>query len=291
MPCFFPLKAYYSREFGKSGKRGITFDRNASFSGLSMALPCGQCVGCRLEHSRQWAMRCMHEKSMHTDSEFVTLTYDPECMPPDGSLVKRDLQLFMKRLRKKVGKVRFYACGEYGDRHGRPHYHLILFGIRFTDRQFYKTAKNGDKLYTSRFLEGIWKYGFNVIGDVTFESCAYVARYICDKITGDLAEAHYQGRQPEFTNMSRRPGIGVEWFRKFGEHSYAHDSVVLRGKEMRPPRFYDTMFEVVDGPRMAVLKRKRRREALRHKADDTPDRRRVKEAVTKASLRIFKRDT
>lgn len=252
MPCYSPLTAFYSRDVGPSGKRGITFQRNSSHTGVPLRLPCGQCVGCRLERSRQWAVRCMHEKRMHADNVFVTLTYNDEHLPDDGTLVKRDLQLFMKRLRKLKGKgVRFYACGEYGESTKRPHYHLILFNCWFADRKYYKKSPRGDTLYTSKELSGLWavdgkEIGFAVVGEVTFESCAYVARYICDKMTGPAAEDYYSWTDsdgvvhsviPEFTNMSRRPGIGSTWYDKYGAEAYKHDSVIMNGKEIRPPRF------------------------------------------------------
>ena len=108
MPCYCPITAYYGKDVSKTGKRRIVFSRDASFSGVTLKLPCGQCIGCRLEKSRQWAVRCMHEKQMHPFNEFVTLTYDDAHLPEGGALVKRHLQLFFKRLRKKFGKgVRF----------------------------------------------------------------------------------------------------------------------------------------------------------------------------------------
>lgn len=290
MPCFSPLTGFFSTEVGKTGKRGITFNRNASHSGVGLKLPCGQCIGCRLEHSRQWAMRCVHERQLHAFNEFVTLTYDDAYMPEGGTLVKRDLQLFFKRLRKQYGAgVRFYACGEYGESLGRPHYHAIIFNLCLTDKKFYKKAKRGEVLYTSKSLTKIWGMGHVVVGDVTFDSAAYVARYIVKKVTGDKAGEHYRGRLPEFTNMSRRPGIGSAWFAKYGEHAYEFDSVIMNGREIRPPRFYDTRFELVDSGMLEVLKRKRRRKALVHRSEQTPDRRRVREIVQLHALKNAKR--
>lgn len=173
MACFRPLTAFYSKEVGASGKRGITFNRNASFSGVPISVACGQCVGCRLEYSRQWAMRCVHESKMYDCNEFVTLTYDDKHMPPDGGLVRRDPQLFMKRLRKLKGNgIRFYGCGEYGDTTLRPHYHFLLFNCHFGDKKFFKKAVSGERLYTSDELYELWPYGMNVIGSVTFDSAA-----------------------------------------------------------------------------------------------------------------------
>lgn len=291
MPCYAPLSAYYAREVGRSGKRGITFDRNSAYSGVRLSLPCGQCVGCRLERSRQWAIRCMHERALYDRNVFLTLTYDDDNLPAGGTLVKRDLQLFMKRLRKAYGKgVRFYACGEYGERTLRPHYHLLLFNCDFEDKVFYKRAKRGERLYTSEIVRRLWPKGFNVLGDVSFDSAAYVARYILLKRTGDRSAEHYAGRLPEFTLMSRRPGIGARWFEKFHVEAYAWDSVVMNGRKIRPPRFYDTRFEVVDSARLAELKVKRRRKALVHRSDNTPRRRRVRELVQLKRLALANRE-
>lgn len=296
MPCYAPLTGYYSRERTATGKRGIVFKVDLSFSGIPIRLPCGQCVGCRLEHSRQWAMRCMHEKQLHASSCFVTLTYDNECLPDGASLRRRDFQLFMKRLRKARGAgVRFYGCGEYGETTNRPHYHAILFNCDFEDRKFYKNNKAGDPLYTSAELSRLWPLGLCTFGAVTFDSAAYVARYIMKKITGDMAEKHYTkvneygeifDMVPEFQMMSRRPGIGREWFNKFGLQSYKWDAVIMNGMEVRPPRYYDGLYEHVDSAHLAKLKVKRRRKAAKGLRDNTPERRRVRETVANARLAL-----
>lgn len=294
MACYSPIRAYRTKE------GGITFSRNASFSGVELKLPCGQCVGCRLERSRQWAMRCVHESKLHEKNCVVTLTYNDVNLPEFGKLVKRDLQLFMKRLRKEFGSgIRFYACGEYGENNKRPHYHCVLFNFDFADKKFYKRSKTGDNLYTSVTAERVWSKGFAVVGEVTFESCAYIARYVVDKITGPAAADYYQyttedgeviTMPKEFTNMSRKPGIGSGYFDKFGAEVYTHDSCIVRGSEVRPPRYYDVKMDTIDPKRMEVLKRKRRREAMKHLADNTPERRRVKETVAVLGLNMWKRN-
>lgn len=300
--CLYPLTAYRSKDIGPSGKRGITFDRNASFSGIPMKLPCGQCINCRLSRSLQQAVRCMHEKQLHTESSFVTLTYEDKHLPEGGTLVPRDHTLFMKRMRKKYGKgIRFYMCGEYGETTKRPHFHYLFFNRDFRDKKFYKMAKDGvSRLYTSESLRELWEYGHNVIGDVTLESCAYVARYIADKITGDRAGEHYRvitsngvvvDRVPEFSRGSNRPGVASAWYDKFGLHSHmSGDFAVFEGKKVRMPRFYDNRYEVLDSDGLEMLKRRRRRNALRHRLNNTPDRRRVREVVALRKLKLFQRE-
>lgn len=302
MPCFAPITAFYGTEKGKTGKRQIVFNHQSAFSGVPLKLPCGQCIGCRLEKSRQWAMRCVHENRMHEESCFLTLTYDDKCLPKGNTLVKRDLQLFMKRLRKAYADkvIRFYACGEYGETTLRPHYHLLLFGVRFEDQKLYKRSKSGEHIYTSEIVRRLWPNGHNAIGDVTFDSAAYVARYCMKKVTGDAAVEHYLSvdentgeiyeRSSEFTNMSRRPGIGMQWFEKFGEHAYQFDTVIMNGKEVRPPRYYDGKFELLDSVHYNVVKSKRRRAAAKHKDDNTPERRIVREVVALKNAALFRRE-
>lgn len=300
MSCYFPLTAYYSKEFGKSGKRGVTFDRGASFSGVPMKLPCGQCIGCRLDHSLQWAVRCMHEKQLHDESAFVTLTYDDDHLPEGGSLSVRHHQLFMKKFRKKFGKrIRFYMCGEYGELTKRPHYHYLFFNRDLPDRKYFKTARNGEKYYTSEVLRDLWPEGNNIIGNVTLESCAYVARYITEKINGAMAEAHYRvvtgegvviDRTREFTCGSRRPGIASDWYAKFGKHSHVSgDFVVLNGKRCRVPRFYDNRYELTEPDDLARLKKRRLSKARKHRLNNTVDRRRVREVVALKRAKMFSR--
>ena len=172
-------------------------------------------------HGMKWAVRCMHEASMHMFNSFVTLTYDDDHLPEYNSLNYKHFQDFMKRLRKSHNGVRFYMCGEYGEDFSRPHYHALLFNCFFPDRKKHSTGDSGSVIYTSEALTKLWPFGFSSIGDVTFESAAYCSRYIMKKVTGDLAESHYEtvdlstsevsARVPEFNRMSLKPGIGAEW--------------------------------------------------------------------------------
>lgn len=294
MPCFGPLSAY--RPTKKSGDRRLVFDPRKSDTGIKILIPCGQCVGCRLERSRQWAMRAMHEKQMHDASCFLTLTYSDDFLPEGGSLVMRDYVLFMKRLRKRFGDgIRFLGCGEYGDVTGRPHYHILLLNHDFDDRRPYGRASSaGHQLYTSKTLDSLWSregrsLGLCVIGNVDFDSCAYVARYVMKKVIGkDLKPMidPFTGliKEPVFMTMSRRPGLGSSWYAKYGPHSYLFDSVVFNGCEVRPPRFYDSKRV---GPCINdKLKVKRRRMAMLHRADQTLARLRVREVVALAKLKL-----
>lgn len=262
MPCYKPLSAWRQPVGAAGGKAKIVFGREHRDNfdvAQSLDLPCGQCIGCRLERSRRWAIRLMHENSLHDRSSFVTLTYDDAHLPADGSLVLDDFQRFFKRLRKQSAHpLRFFHCGEYGETSFRPHYHAIIFGEDFvSDRSHHRTTDRGDSLYTSSRLEETWGLGFALIGDVSFESAAYVARYCLKKVTGDKAAAHYGDRKPEYVTMSRRPGIGAGWFSQFSSEVYPSDSVVMRGREMLPPPFYDKLLDKVDPTLFEQVKRQR----------------------------------
>lgn len=314
MPCYSPLHAFRAKSPDPQ-KAVIVFRRSDSFRGERLDLPCGQCVGCRLERSRQWAVRCMHESQMHAENSFLTLTFSDDHLPKgsgvcgrcvrphvlERSLCVSTFQDFVKRLRFSIGKpVRYYHCGEYGEVLGRPHYHALLFGYDFDDKKVHAHS-NGNTLYTSDKLSALWPFGYAVIGDVTFESAAYVARYVMKKVTGEKAEAHYGGRAPEYTTMSRRPGIGATWFDRFMSDVYPHDRVVVRGSPCRPPRFYDELFRRVDPSTLALLKLKRSKDSEKFVLDFLEDGRLisvseqdgrrllVKEEVKKAELQNLKR--
>lgn len=291
MPCFRPLSGWRSSAVNpKSGKRSIVFNAQKAFMDMPVTLPCGQCIGCRLERSRQWAIRCVHEASLHPDNCFITLTYNDRNLPKDGSLNKKHFQDFMKRLRKAFPqKLRYFHCGEYGEQLGRPHYHACVFNLRFPDQKLYRKLESGD-LYVSDMLNEIWGQGFCILGSVTFDSAAYVARYIAKKITGDQAEAHYAGKLPEYTTMSRRPGIGKDWFEKFKSDCYPSDSVIMRGKEFHPPKYYDRQFELDSPVDFAKLKNKRKSEILDPwDWENSPSRLATKEKVQLLNLKALKR--
>lgn len=245
-------------------------------------------------------MRCVHEASLYESNCFLTLTYSPENLPRDGSLNKKHFTDFMKRLRFKYSghRIRYFHCGEYGDTTGRPHYHACLFNFDFPDRKAFKRA-NSVRLDTSDTLERLWGHGFCTVGDVSFESAAYVARYIMKKVTGNAAEDHYTRineetgeitvLQPEYTTMSRRPGIGKEWFDAYQADVFPDDFVIMRGKKMKPPRFYDSIYEILDPEHYKQLKEERIRQAKKHQSDQTPDRLAVRETVKTAQISQLKR--
>lgn len=302
MSCDAPIQAYRGGVVNPAtGKRPMQFRLAGSYSGVRQMLPCGKCAGCRLEFSRRWAIRLMHENKMHKSSEFVTLTYRTEDLPHVGTLVPRDLQLFHKRvyywLMDNGGpRLRYYGCGEYGDLNKRPHYHSLLFGVRFTDKVLYSVNGRGNEIFTSKTLDRLWGFGECKIGSVSFESCAYVARYCLKKVDGAQREAgHYavvdhdgviHERVPEFAHMSRRPGIGSSYFFKYGSEIMTHDSIIVNSREVPSIRYYDLKIEALDPARLVVIRRNRMRRRIW--SERQVDRRRVKEVLRlkQATLKV-----
>ena len=217
----------------------------------SIQVPCGKCLECKLAMANEWAGRCQIEAKNWIHNYFITLTYDEKNLPVNKlnqkTLKKKDFQNFMKRLRKATkgektwvnpvtGKteqpIRYFACGEYGEKTKRPHYHAIIFNLSIPDLKFYKKTKQGNKLYNSDFLQKIWTKGFVVIGLADYASCAYTARYVQKKAYKQIGNYWYiwnrkntnngkiqekkrhilKTNEPEFTLMSRGCGIGRNWF-------------------------------------------------------------------------------
>jgi len=248
MPCFSPLQGWRQPGFLKPGEKRIVFSKHDRWA-QPLDIPCGQCIGCRLERSRQWACRLIAEAQCHEKTSFLTLTYAE--MPVNSSLNNTDFTLFMKRLRRHVepAKLRFFQCGEYGERTARPHHHCILFGEDFRfDRVVHSESQSGLPQFTSKTLDDLWSHGHCTIGDVTFESAAYVARYALKKVSGVRKDSHYAGRKPEFVTMSRRPGIGSIWFDRFRSDVYPGDLFVAGPDRPStlPPKYFDKLLERVD---------------------------------------------
>lgn len=182
-------------------------------------------------------------------------------------------------------------CGEYGETTNRPHYHALLFGFDFLDK-VYHSKSNGMVLYSSKSLDSLWGLGHCLIGAVTFESAAYVARYCVKKVTGKAADAHYSSldletgeivsRVPEFAHMSLKPGIGRPWLDKFQADIYPHDYVIIRGVKVKPPKYYDKIFDTRDPDALDYIKAQRELDASFHMLDNTWPRLAVKETVHKA---------
>lgn len=209
----------------------------------------------------------------------------------------------MKRLRRRFGyaKLRFFHAGEYGEKKGRPHYHAILFGTDLRDGAYeVDTSDRGDVTWRSPLLDSVWEFGLNRVGDVTFESCAYVARYVTKKVTGPMARDHYErvcprtgeifALKPEYCTMSRRPGIGALHFERYRREIYPSDEVVCRGFPSKPPKFYDRQLEKTDPEVYAAVKEEREFAlSLSPVQERSPSRLAVREVVKLAQVGQLKR--
>lgn len=243
MSCYFPVRAWKLPAPGSK----LSFSPQGD-PYITLEVPCGKCEGCRASQSLMWSIRAYHESTLHDRNSFVTLTYSDENLPSDGKIVKRDLQLFFKRLRKLLPpkSLKYIACGEYGDTTNRPHYHAILFGVDFLHDKI--TLK--DDLYTSPTLEKVWGLGHVSLAPVNMSSICYVCGYVTKKI-----------KNPDtFNLMSRRPGIGHDWLDKFKGDLLRTASVTIEGKEYPIPARYldwDTeSFEDVKLKRQQIAKQR-----------------------------------
>lgn len=187
-------------------------------------IPCGHCVGCRMSHAKEWAVRCCLEKTYYNDEEclFLTLTYDNKHLPQDRSLCKRDLQLFWKRLRRAGYEFRYFACGEYGERYHRPHYHAIVFGLNLADLEYFSMSGNLSQLFRSKTLDELWPHGLIVAGYADNASMAYTAGYVEKKQNDPLWNSY---KVKPFVVMSRKPAIGTRYFLEHGESIISSNKV------------------------------------------------------------------
>lgn len=288
MSCSFPIKGYR----GKGGKL-VPTNKASEYMGIKLTVPCGNCKKCRIQHSIDWAIRCTNEMQLKPHNSFITLTYNKESLPPYANLNKKHLTDFKKRLREHIHpvKIRTFDCGEYGtndpnnEKHqvtymksklGRPHFHLIIFGYDFPDKQVH-SVKKGNTYHMSDQLNKIWGMGDCIIGDANFQTAAYISRYITKKINGQLAPSHYERinektgevftLQPEYTTMSNRPGIGLDWLKKYINDVFPSDELVSPdGKTFRVPRYYTDYLEKVNPNLHTEIKAERKRKALSKKA-------------------------
>ncbi len=308
MSCYHPLKGFILGQNPITGKNVIKivssdFTNPEMEDYKSIEIPCGHCIGCYLDRSRQWADRCMLELQYHERSSFVTLTYDDDNLPDPNyyfdsdtgeafegiinPLVKKDLQNFIKRLRSKLEydykvahpncddselpKIRYFGCGEYGSLSQRPHYHLIIFGEDFSnDRQFYKRTSAGFNLYNSPLLSSLWTYGYAITADVTWDTCAYVARYVTKKINGNVNDFYDKYNVPkEFTIMSRKPGIGRQFYDEFKDVIYDQSEIYVStsdgARSIKPSRYYDSLYDIDNPLHMEQIKKDRREKAATNK--------------------------
>lgn len=236
---------------------------------------------------------------MHDENCFLTLTYDDDNIPWDGSLNKQHFQLFMKRLRFKYRPktIRYFHCGEYGQSLRRPHYHALIFNHDFPDKTLW-TTNNGIPTYTSDDLASLWPFGFSTVGRITWDSAAYCARYATKKITGKNADEHYWTMlatdlevqlEPEYATMSLKPAIGKTWFDAYQDDCYPSDFITQKGKKLRVPKYYDKLLAEHCELDLKHIKENRRRKADAWRHECTPKRLAAREACAQAKLNSLNR--
>lgn len=298
--CYKPIVA----QRGSDGN--IIFNDSKSLGIHELKLPCGQCIGCRLNHAEGWAVRMVHEAQKHGENSFLTLTYADEHLPQNGSLNYEHITLFIKKLRKVLsktlyhGKIKYYRVGEYGENLARPHYHIILFGFDFSAKLRYKNTenekilwrtKNGNQYYISSLLTDLWSYGHAEIGAVNYNTAMYVAKYVTKKVTGPRKLEHYlradsQGElhqlEPEKSSMSRRRAIGREWLEEFWTDIYPNDSAIVDSKRLKTPKYYDRWLEKNNPLLLEQVKSAREDSMIKHKSAD--------ELTTQHEVKILNQD-
>lgn len=286
MACFKPLRAFQS-----APGMPVTFSMSKT-TDKALDLACGQCIGCRLERSRQWATRCVHEASMWEDNCFITLTYDDENIPWDGSLNKTHFQKFMKRLRRKYEPktIRYFHCGEYGEQLKRPHYHALLFNHDFDDKELW-SQREGINTYRSSELEKLWPFGFSTVGQLTWETAAYCSRYVMKKMTGDnehyfvqLTEEMEVELEPEYVTMSLKPAIGRTWYETYKRDCYPSDFITHRGKKFRVPKYYDKLYAEEEPEKWEAVRSLRERKAEKWTHENSAKRLAAREQCTFARM-------
>lgn len=275
MACYWPIPAL---QYGSEPPR-LWPPKGAA----NLALPCGKCIGCRQARATQWAVRCKHEAAQWRHNTFITLTYDDDNAPKEGHLEPEELQRFFKRLRKhaystgssidsdRSGNIRYFACGEYGDKTDRPHYHALLFNAGFIDAR-----KVGKDLWESDALKELWPYGANRLGEATPAAAGYIAKYGLKKQGAGDHDKDGVWRPAPFLRMSLKPAIGSKWLEKYGtdlQHGYLEDNGFKHGV----PRSYQAKLAPMA---LEQLKQNAAKHRFGRKSDHNhPDRLRAAEVI------------
>ena len=276
MPCTRPLAAYKSPDGVKFNSKGAYTDlarQKGLYDPLGFELPCGKCISCRKTKRRDWAVRIAHEAQLHDRNAFGTLTYDDDHLPKRGELVLEHGQAAIRALRYRGARFRYFLVGEYGPQTLRPHYHVAFLGEDFSwNAKPAPPSQSGYAQYSSGVLQDSWHHGSSTLGSLEPAACSYLATYTLKKQFGAQAENAYQridhntGEcwtvRPEFSTMSRRPGLARGWFNRHWRETYRHDSIIWHDREERPPKYYDRCL-LLDHPKVAEKVAQRRLEALR----------------------------
>lgn len=240
MPCEKPRKAWRPAAGGP-----ILFNQQPTngHAYSPIEIPCGACILCRQEQARQWGVRITHEAQLYEESSFITLSYSDDNLPPFGGLQYNDLVKFWKRLRKRHGKLRYYAVGEYGDESLRPHYHACVFGLAFTtNRKILRTTPS--MLWTNPELEDAWPLGHVAVGALNFQTAQYTASYVLKKIKTGQQYVRVDEQTGELIPLEQprafmSKNLGKRWYDLHGGYTHHHDVVIINGRKQKPPKAYD----------------------------------------------------
>lgn len=296
MSCYHP-KTAWMKKYDHSGKPlfKIPIDYTDKIKWKEITIPCGKCIGCRLDYSKEWATRITMEMKLYPKESnwFITLTYDEPNVPwgetinketgeiiTNQTLKPKDLTDFLKKLRRHYEYhgswqgIRFFAAGEYGSKTQRPHYHIAMMNMPIIPEELKQIGNNkqGDALYEVERLNKIWNKGYVTIGELTWQSAAYVARYITKKQIGKEADLWYksQGIQKEFVRMSRNPGIGMPAITgqldKL-EQIMTEDKIRTKKKngtlDNKIPKFVNQAYRILEPEQMWLIEQERAKKAQR----------------------------
>lgn len=301
MACFYPVPAWEL----ESGE--LKFDYH---SGLrvrrALSVPCQRCVGCLFGRVAEWGLRADHERKLHKEACWVTLTFDDEHFPCSDEEWRREVVLFGKRMRKAAQpqRLRTFGCCELGDRTFRPHAHLCVYGFDFPREVPRCKGHSGELSYSCELLSKLWPNGFAVVGDLSHASASYTAGYCVKKVTGrdrskdDRVPVVHPVTGEVFrlsrafpVLVSRRPGLGAGWFGRYGEQAVEQGAVLAPGGERLPvPKYYRKLAKRVDPLMGSQAKAEAELRAYEQRADNTPERLAVKEEVFRAKVRNLRRE-
>lgn len=314
MPCYAPLRGFV--DLDEPGRVVFRHPEPGSSRYQVQWVPCRMCVGCMQMQAGDWTTRCYCESKVHERNAFVTLTYDDEHLPPHRMLRKRDMTLFLKRLRRRFGSgIRFFYVGEYGTRTYRPHYHVCLFGVDFDDKVHARKSQGGFDLYESKTLSELWGQGLATTQDLTPETAAYAARYCVKKRERAAAQAKPDARRgyvkkedragmcvdrvtgelyrfvPEFCQASLKPAIGIPFLEKFFQDVWNAQGVVMPDGHIAPiPTAFMNQIRKWREADYQEAKRRRRDQAFEYLPESMPRRLQDRATVARARLSLSKRD-
>lgn len=279
MPCFRPVTCWQPLDGG-----AISFSERKDHREIQ--IPCGQCIGCRINRQQMWAFRALAEASLHPSNWFLTLTYSNENLPAHGALQHRDWQLFAKRVRKSLGPFRYLMCGEYGPQTLRPHYHALLFGLELPDAKP-SGLRRGHTVFKSEALHRNWGLGLIELGSVSPMSARYCAGYVLkdtrqpSRVIEDTGEI--VTLPAPYGRMSLKPGLGDAWIRRYYPEVFAHGACFSQDKRYRIPDRFKHILDGIDPVAYETLQADAVGQAT-ISPDNSPERLAVRELLATQSL-------